>query len=563
MNAWLVPALAGGLWLALLARPSVGDLVPAPAWFAAGALALGAAIVLAPRSSAEAEPLRRADVFGPGAPAIDALAPASLERGRHPAWLPPALALAGVLLLGVGWGSAHAHRVEDALLARLATERVEIVGTLRVDPRQDIDGWSAVVDVREVRWSAGAATVHESVWVDALDEAPDAMRGDRVRLTGQLLVPDEPGFASFLLRRGIAAELRTTEAVRLGPSEVAFVRWSQRARVALADSITALFPPREAGLLLGLAVGDDSRLDPTVERDFRATGLSHLLVVSGGNVAMVLAPILGLAAALRLTRWPRFAIGLGTVTFFVVLTGAEPSVMRAGVMTGLALVGVLLGRPRSAATILSAAVFGLLVIDPALVWSVGFQLSVAATGGMVALASPLADRFSVLPRPLAIALGATLAAQLGVTPVLLFHFNEVPLSTILANVAAFPAVSPGVAARPVRGRRRRRRSSRSPGSSQASRSSRCATSIDGRRPPRAGADPVDHRRRGASHSAERKPRPSYIAIASRLETRTSSVIGSSAPPPVSSKRRRIRRLATPARRRSGATATFIRCQTWS
>jgi competence protein ComEC len=159
---------------------------------------------------------------------------------------------------------------------------------------------------------------------------------------------------------------------------------------------------------------------------------------------MVLGPALGLALVLRLTRIPRFLLGLGTVAFFVVLTGAEPSVMRAGVMAGLVLFGGLVGRPRDTASILAGAVLVLLVVDPAFVWSIGFQLSVAATAGMVALASPLAERLRFLPRPIALAAGTTLAAQAGVTPVLLFHFHEVPGITLAANLLAFPAVSPAL-----------------------------------------------------------------------------------------------------------------------
>jgi competence protein ComEC len=198
-------------------------------------------------------------------------------------------------------------------------------------------------------------------------------------------------------------------------------------------------------LLLGLALGDASRLDPGMMRDFQASGLGHLLVVSGENVAMVLAPIVGLASLLRLTRWPRFGLAVGTVVFFVVMTGAEPSVMRAGVMATIALVGVLIGRPRATGSVLAAAVLVLLVLDPWLVWSTGFQLSVTATAGMVAMASPLGERFRrFLPAPVALAAGTTLAAQLGVTPLLLFHFHEVPGVTILANLMAFPAVSPAL-----------------------------------------------------------------------------------------------------------------------
>ena len=216
-------------------------------------------------------------------------------------------------------------------------------------------------------------------------------------------------------------------------------------RGIVGRSIERAFPPKEAGLLLGLLLGDDSELDPALERDFRASGLSHLLVVSGGNVAMVLAPVLAATALLRLPRWPKFAVGFGAVAFFTILTGAEPSVLRAGVMACLALVGVLMGRPRTTASILAGAVFALLVLDPWLAWSVGFQLSVTATAGMVALASPLADRFGrFLPRAVATAAGATLSAQLGVTPVLLFYFSEVPLVTLPANLAAFPLVSPSL-----------------------------------------------------------------------------------------------------------------------
>jgi competence protein ComEC len=138
-------------------------------------------------------------------------------------------------------------------------------------------------------------------------------------------------------------------------------------------------------------------------------------------------------------------VGFGAVAFFTILTGAEPSVLRAGVMACLALVGMLAGRPRTTASILSAAVLGLLVLDPWLVRSVGFQLSVTATAGMVALASPLAERFGrFAPGPIAAAAGATVSAQLGVTPVLLYHFHEVPLATLPANLAAFPLVAPSL-----------------------------------------------------------------------------------------------------------------------
>jgi competence protein ComEC len=238
--------------------------------------------------------------------------------------------------------------------------------------------------------------------------------------------------------------LRVRSFVRLGPAANPLVRAGQWTRAHLAAQLRTLFSRRDAGLLMGLALGDGSMLDPRDEAHFQATGLQHLLVVSGENVAMVLAPILGLALLLRLSLFGRLLLGGGSVVAFVVLTGAGPSVLRAGVMALLTLLAVLLGRSTSGFSALAGAVLILLAADPSLAWQVGFQLSVAATAGIVALAQPIASRLTWLPRPLAIAAATTAAAQAGTSPVLLFYFHSVPLVTLVANLLAFPSVAPAM-----------------------------------------------------------------------------------------------------------------------
>ena len=444
MSTWILPSAAAAFWAGLLAWTIVGSRVPVPGWIALGLGGLVAALLLSAPAGGEDVVAHAGLTQGAEPPAVRAVAPARPPGGRLPGWACALIALLGILALGVGWEGAHEHRVRDSLLAALAPRAVTIDGDLRTDPSPGRWGWSAVLDVRRVVWGSSGATLRETVWVQGSGVAPPAVRGDRLRISGEVEEPDDPGFAGFLSRRGMAVELRADRVERLGGSASPVEAGAQAFRAFVGRSIGRLFPPREAGLLMGLALGDDSRLDPGLVRDFQATGLGHLLVVSGENVAMVLAPILGLAALLHLSRVPRFLLGLSTVLFFVVLTGAEPSVMRAGLMASISLLGVLLGRPRSTAGALSAAVIVLLVIDPTLVWSIGFQLSVAATGGMVGLASPIGHRLGVLPRPVALAAGTTIAAQLGVTPVLLFHFHEVPGVTVLANLLAFPAVSPAL-----------------------------------------------------------------------------------------------------------------------
>ncbi|HEU4355108.1 MAG TPA: DNA internalization-related competence protein ComEC/Rec2 [Actinomycetota bacterium] len=442
MSGWRLPTAAAAFAAGLLVAPIVGHFLPVLLWLGAAAV-IG---LLAGRAAPSPGPdaLGSAGLVPSEDGVVQALAPRALRRRLGPPWLGAVLVAAAIVLAGVGWGTFHRHRVEGALLRGLAPAHVEVEGTLREDPTPRTLGWSSVLDVRVVTSDGRASTLRETIWLSGHGEPIAAVRGDRVSVSGIVRVPTEGGFAASMVRRGIVAELSVGEAERLGPSSNPLIRAAQIVRGVVGRSIRSSFAPREAGLLLGLALGDDSGLDEGVERDFRATGLGHLLVVSGENVAMVLAPVLGLGLALRLGRRTRFALGLGTVVFFVVLTGAEPSVLRAGVMAGLALTGTVLGRPGGAASALCGAVVALLVIDPALVWSVGFQLSVVATASMVALATSVAERLWFLPRPVALASGATLAAQLGVTPVLLFHFGEVPLVTAIANVLAFPAVSPAL-----------------------------------------------------------------------------------------------------------------------
>jgi competence protein ComEC len=441
VGAWLLPLSAAVLWAGLIASPRIGPHAPAPVWLLAGGAAVAAAAVTGGRRGDAVSAARIVDPrFEPASVTVLVGGRAS---GRVPAAVALAVALGGVALLGIGWGGVAAGRVARSPLLAASPRVVTVDGQLRTDPSVSDRGWSAILDVRHASWTGAAYDLRESVWLSG-DRAPPAVRGDRLRVTGLARVPEDVGFASMLRRRGIAVEIRAERAIRLGGASDPVLRGAQAFRAFVGGSIRRLFPQPEAGLLLGLALGDDSRLDAGLARDFHATGLGHLLVVSGENVAMVLAPILGLALWLRLGTWPTFLLSGATVLFFVVLTGAEPSVMRAGVMAGLTLVGVLLGRPRSTASILAGAVLILLVLDPTLVWAIGFQLSVVATAGMVAMASAIADRIRFVPRPIAVAAGATVAAQLAVTPLLLFHFHEVPIVTIAANVLAFPAVSPAL-----------------------------------------------------------------------------------------------------------------------
>ena len=213
-----------------------------------------------------------------------------------------------------------------------------------------------------------------------------------------------------------------------------FDRASNRVRRLFADGAAELPAPDDA-LFAGLVIGDDRNEPDTMVDEFRRSGLSHLTAVSGQNVAYVLAAAAPLLRRLR--PWLRWTATLGVIAWFVALTRFEPSVLRAGVMAGIAATGFVLGREKPPGRVLALAVGILVLADPLLVWSVGFWLSVFATAGVALLSGRMA---ALVPGPdwIAMPVGVTLAAQVGVAPVSLLVFGTLPLVSLPANLLAVP-----------------------------------------------------------------------------------------------------------------------------
>ena len=198
---------------------------------------------------------------------------------------------------------------------------------------------------------------------------------------------------------------------------------------------------RNAALIRGLTIGDTSDMDEGTEHAFRRTGLSHLVAVSGSNVAIVLAVVAGVVKGLPLVS--RSALCLAALAFYVVVVGPEPSVLRAAAMGTVMLAGLLWGRPSEPLQALGVALVVLLVLRPEMVASVGLHLSAGATAGIVLWGRPLALLLARrIPPPVAYALGATLAAQVAVAPFLALVFGEISVIAPLANLLAVGVVAP-------------------------------------------------------------------------------------------------------------------------
>ncbi len=212
-------------------------------------------------------------------------------------------------------------------------------------------------------------------------------------------------------------------------------RTSSRVRTTLRRAAESTMGLDDAALFTGLVIGDDARQPAAMVDAFRSSGLSHLTAVSGQNVAFVLAAASPLLRRLR--PWWRWAATLGLIGWFMALTRFEPSVLRAGLMAMLATSSFVVGRQHSVVRLLALAVTILVLVDPMLVWSVGFWLSTGATAGVCVVAPPLAER---LPGPLWLRapLSVTLGAQLGVVLPSWLVFHRLPLVSLPANLLAVP-----------------------------------------------------------------------------------------------------------------------------
>ncbi len=257
--------------------------------------------------------------------------------------------------------------------------------------------------------------------------------GEQVRVAGRLAAARGTDLAAVLYPAG-APESRAAPGL--------WWRGADAVRRSLRESV-AHRPAEQRVLVPALVDGDDAGLDEEVAADFRATGLTHLLAVSGTNLTLVVGFLLVLArwAGVR-GRW-LYVVGAGGIVGFVLLARTEPSVLRAAVMGTVALLAMGANGRQRGSRALGVAVVVLLLVQPALARSVGFALSVLATAGILLLAPGWRDALARwLPRWLAEAIAVPAAAQLACTPLVAAISGQVSLVAVVANLVVAPAVGP-------------------------------------------------------------------------------------------------------------------------
>jgi competence protein ComEC len=365
---------------------------------------------------------------------------------RRPAALLAGLALALGLGIGVWRGAAVAlPSGPDSVSGLIGRAALRIVGTVVDDPRARGSSQQAVLE------SVVASTRHgtgHSVRGRLLATLPRSMSlgvGDRVALTATIEAPaafDGFDYPAYLARQGIGGLVRVRAVhvldAGVGPAVIAGAtrRW-------LLDGLNEMVPEPEAALGAGILLGVRSSIAPEVATAFATAGLTHVVAISGWNIAIVAAIVGSLARPLeqrRGGRWLAPAAAGSTIAIYVVLTGASPSVVRAALMAGAMMVARLGGSRAHAASALGLAAMVMLVATPSVLWDVGFQLSALATAGLILFAAPIEVRLSGWPGWLREPVALTLAAQLTTLPVVVGSFGRLSLVAPAANVVVVPLV---------------------------------------------------------------------------------------------------------------------------
>lgn len=376
-----------------------------------------------------------------------------LAARRH--WAVAALAGAS---LGIGAAAAAVESAAHAAAPLMAwcdrtcgESPLRLEGIAAGDAKADAERQILTLDVARARCGNREATVAGRVRVEVGGRAERAeiRDGDRLALWATLRAPrgsSNPGSrdAGAAARRsaihaygyaksaGLVEVLERGAASRPRASTAAARAWARR---QLLRHLPA--GPEEA-LTRAMVLGDRSGLDPEKEEAFRASGTYHVLAISGAQVALLAALLTWPLRRAGVPAWPSALLASGLLCLYSQLVGGEVPVLRATCMALVVLFGTALELPADLANLVGFAGFLLLTHQPSAIGDASFQLSFAATLGILLFTRALLERVPRLPLRADMALAASLAAQATLTPLLALHFTRLAPAALVLNLAAVP-----------------------------------------------------------------------------------------------------------------------------
>ncbi len=343
-----------------------------------------------------------------------------------------------VALMGVGRAELPAADPYASTRAMaLAGQTATITGRVTDDSRPTAGGAEVLVEPDHVLIGGAAVSGIGNLMVRWRGPT-EAGFGDQVQASGRLSLPrDLPAFdrRAYLAQRHVLLEVAATsfDVVNAGSGLAGVPGWL---RGHYTSALDQALPAPHAAVLLGVVLGVRQGIPPGLQNALIATGLIHLLVLSGLKVAVfarivqgALQPLLG-----RLATWPALAL----IAVYALVGGATPAAVRACAMGGLAIAASRIGRPTHVWTSLAVTAAAMLAWHPELAWDVGFQLSFAGTASIILLTPGIERRLNRVPAVLREPFAVTCAAQVGTLPMMATDFHILSPVAPFANALVLP-----------------------------------------------------------------------------------------------------------------------------
>jgi competence protein ComEC len=391
---------------------------------------------------------------------------AYLAAGGRAQGLATALLAAAAVTMGGGWFERfETIQVSLIPLPNEAVEEARLKGKIVTPP--ELDGDRAVFDLlaTSLEFQGRALTLPKpervKVYVrfeteEERDRTSMWKRSDEMTLNGELKRPmPATNFGGFDYREYLRQQrtfwtlhvkgienASAVEGVRWTPSWL--LSWVDRLRESMSERVDAVYSQPVSGFMKGLLIGMRDDLDPEQFQAFSQIGLTHILAISGLHVGIYAGTLLWLLGRLPLTRERRLVLVMAAVPVYVVVTGASPSVLRAGIMAVIALYAARRNLLKDGLHVLSAAAMLMLAWNPFYLYNVSFQLSFAVTAGLI-IGVPLMNEWVRIKHPvLQSAISVTLVAQLVSFPLTITYFNAFSLVSFPANLILVPLFSMAV-----------------------------------------------------------------------------------------------------------------------
>lgn len=379
---------------------------------------------------------------------------------RHQSWCTTAICLAILSLGAVRYSWTVLPQPPNHLSNFNGEEDMTVTGIVTKEPDVRDHTANLLLEADSIAEGNGAAVPVVGKLLVHVPRYPAIAYGSRLQMTGTLKTPinsTDFDYETFLARQDIFSEMNRPAILLLETGlGNPIVSSLLTIKAAARETVERLLPDPQAALLNGILLGYDHGLSKDLAEDFQATGTSHIIAISGFNIAII-AGIL-----LRGSRYfvsPRAAglIAITGISLYTILVGADAAVVRAAIMGALFIVALLLlGRPTFLYATLFAAALFMTLANPSFLWDIGFQLSFMAVLGLMIYVSPWSKSISGkleprvgekkalrITRMIADVSLVTLAAIIMTMPVMLLHFDRISLVSPLANLLIMPA-QPGV-----------------------------------------------------------------------------------------------------------------------